>query len=239
MMASVRSQSGGVKQSGFGVEFGVQRLREFTTVRQCFSDLVRTLSRDRSEVKSCMPCNRRSPYSALNNEDFPMLSSLRIVAVVSTIVVVPGVAVAESSLSAASRQRSNPEQLVDALNGVFGKHPRARAVHAKGLVLQGSFMPGKMAQSVSKAPHFEHEAVPITARFSNFAGLPNISDNDGLARLHGFAIKFRLPDGSETDIVAHSFNGFPSPTVDDFRELLIRFERSAGVEADTPRHLSG
>ena len=40
------------------------------------------------------------------------------------------------------------------------------------------------------------------------------------------AIKFHLPDGSETDIVAHSFNGFPVATADEFREMLIALSSS-------------
>ena len=35
------------------------------------------------------------------------------------------------------------------------------------------------------------------------------------------ALKFKLPDGTDTDLVTHSFNGFPSPTADDFRQFLI------------------
>ena len=35
----------------------------------------------------------------------------------------------------------------------------------------------------------------------------------------GMAIKFRLPDGSTTDLVAHSYNGFPTATAKEFLEL--------------------
>ena len=34
-----------------------------------------------------------------------------------------------------------PDQLVDALNGVFGKHPGDRAAHTKGICLTGQFTP--------------------------------------------------------------------------------------------------
>ena len=121
-------------------------------------------------------------------------------------------------------QTSRPEQLVDALNGVFGKHA-ARAVHAKGIVLEGSFTPTPEAARISKAPHFQ-SSVPVTVRFSDFAGIPTIPDNDKMANPRGLAIKFHLPNGSASDIVAHSFNGFPSPTADDFRQLLIAIAAS-------------
>ena len=33
------------------------------------------------------------------------------------------------------------EQLVDVMNRLFGKHPGLRAMHAKGVVVEGSFSP--------------------------------------------------------------------------------------------------
>jgi hypothetical protein len=41
-------------------------------------------------------------------------------------------------------------QLVDDLHVAFGKH-RARAVHAKGVILEGSFTPARAAPALSKA----------------------------------------------------------------------------------------
>ena len=42
-------------------------------------------------------------------------------------------------------QKSTPAELVDALNGVFGKQTDNRAVHAKGIVLEGKFTPSPSA----------------------------------------------------------------------------------------------
>ena len=137
--------------------------------------------------------------------------------------------------SAVPEQKSTPVQLVDALNGVFGQHPGARAVHAKGLVLEGTFTPGPAARTVSKAPHLQKTAVPVVVRFSNFAGIPDIPDNHALASPRGLAVKFMLPGGSTTDIVTHTFNGFPSSTADDFRDLLIALGTSGpNVPKPTP-----
>ena len=129
---------------------------------------------------------------------------------------------------------STPERLVDALNGVFGKQIDNRAVHAKGVVLEGSFMPNPAASGLSMAPHLQKTIVPITVRFSDFAGVPTIPDTDPNATPRGMALKFHLPDGSETDIVAHSFNGFPSKASDDFRLLLIAVAAS-GPDAPAPK----
>ena len=133
-------------------------------------------------------------------------------------------------------QHSSPEQLVDALNGVFGnQQPGVRAVHAKGINLNGFFRASNSARTVSKAPHFQNTSIPMAVRFSDFTGFPNIADTDPLASPRGMSIKFHLPDGSDTDIVAHSFNGFPVATADEFRELLIAMASSGpGVTKPTP-----
>lgn len=126
-----------------------------------------------------------------------------------------------------------PDAMVDAVNGVFGVHEGARAVHAKGTVLTGTFAASPEAAALSKAPHLQAgSTVPVTVRFSNFAGIPTIADNDGLASPRGMAVKFKLADGSETDIVAHSFNGFPVATTGEFRQLLIALGTS---KPDTPK----
>ena len=120
-------------------------------------------------------------------------------------------------------QKSVPEQTVDAFNGVFGVHPGARATHAKGVVLEGTFTPTASATTVSKAAHLQKKKtpVPVTMRFSASTGLPTIPDTDPGAIPRGMAVKFHLPDGSKTDIVVHSFNGFPVATADEFRDLLL------------------
>ncbi|GGC68520.1 catalase family peroxidase [Undibacterium terreum] len=131
--------------------------------------------------------------------------------------------------------KSTPTQMVDTLNSVFGDH-HVRAIHAKGIVLEGTFAPSPSAASVTKAAHLQKTTVPVTVRFSNFAGLPDIPDNHPLASPRGLAIKFKLPDSSSTDIVSHSFNGFPTANTDQFRELLQALAAS-GPDAAKPTQL--
>jgi catalase len=133
-------------------------------------------------------------------------------------------------------EQPTPDQMVDALNAVFGKHPGDRPVHAKGVVFEGTFTPSAQVASLSKAAHLQKTPSQITVRFSDFAGVPTIPDADPLASPHGLAIAFKLPDGSETDIVAHSFNGFPSATPADFRDLLLALAAS-GPDAQKPTPL--
>jgi catalase len=124
-----------------------------------------------------------------------------------------------------------PAQLVQDFYGAFGKH-RARAVHSKGVILQGSFTPSAEARGLSKAAVFS-DAVPVIVRFSDFTGLPDIPDTSGGANPRGFAVKFLLPDGSNLDIVTHSFNGFPVATSAEFSALLQALGRS-GPDAQKP-----
>lgn len=150
-------------------------------------------------------------------------------------VAIPALIAAAISLLAITTHADEaaPDAVVDALNGVFGVHQGARAVHAKGTVLSGTFTASPEAAAFSTAPHLQTGAsVPVTVRFSNFAGIPTIADNDGLASPRGMAIKFKLADGSETDIVAHSFNGFPVATTGEFRQLLVALGTS---KPDTPK----
>jgi catalase len=130
--------------------------------------------------------------------------------------------------------RQLPSQLVQDLHGAFGNH-RARAVHTKGIILQGSFVPSADARTLSKAVVFNGK-VPVVVRFSDFTGLPDIPDTSGSASPRGFAVKFLMPDGSNLDIVSHSFNGFPVATSADFSALLQALGRS-GPEAGKPTEL--
>jgi len=131
---------------------------------------------------------------------------------------------------------SQPAQMVDALHTVFGKHPSARAVHAKGIILTAKFTPAPEAYQLSSAPHLQQKTVPVTLRFSDFTGIPNIPDTVAASNPRGLAVKFYLPDGSTTDIVAHSFNGFPVATTDEFRTLLLAIA-SSGADAPKPTNL--
>ncbi|MCC6967617.1 MAG: catalase family peroxidase [Nitrospira sp.] len=130
-------------------------------------------------------------------------------------------------------QTSLAEQLVDAFNGVFGVHPGMRANHPKGVVLEGTFAPSASAASVSTAAHLQKRKtpIPITVRFSAGSGQPSVPDTSQMPR--GMAVKFSLPDGSKTDLVVLSFNGFPVATAEEFRDFLLAVGAS-GADAPKP-----
>ena len=102
-----------------------------------------------------------------------------------------------------------------------GVHPGFRAAHAKGILLTGVFKPSSEAPSLTRAPHIQRNSTPVTVRFSDFAGIPTVADNDPQnASPRGCAIRFHLAEHSHTDIVAHSVDSFPSRTAEGFLEFI-------------------
>ena len=137
---------------------------------------------------------------------------------------------------APASQKSLAEQLVDAFNAVFGVHPGLRANHPKGVVLEGTFTPSSSAPSLTKAAHLQKRKapIPVTVRFSAGSGLPTVPDTNDMPR--GMAVKFALPDGTQTDLVVLSFNGFPVATAEEFRDFLLAVAAS-GPDAPKPTDL--
>lgn len=128
-----------------------------------------------------------------------------------------------------------PTQIVDAMNKLYGSHAGFRANHAKGVVVEGSFKATPEAAALSRAALFGGGAIPVTVRFSDSGGLPNVPDGSVGANPHGMAIKFHLPDGADTDMVINSLKFFPVATGEEFRDMLLAIVASpAGAPKPTP-----
>ena len=124
--------------------------------------------------------------------------------------------------------------LLPQFDQLFGLHPGFRPAHAKGLMLTGTFRPAPKAQSLTRAPHILRESTPVTARFSNSTGLPQIPDNVADANPRGFAIRFNLAEHVHTDIVSHSTDGFPTRDGYQFLEFL-RAVAASGPDVPSPK----
>ena len=109
-------------------------------------------------------------------------------------------------------------QLVDTMRALAGLHPGFRPVHAQGVVCAGTFRGVPEARRVSRALHLQGQTVPTVIRFSNSSGNPNV--HDGVANARALAVKFQLPDGKNTDVLALSIEGFPARTPEDFLSFL-------------------
>lgn len=139
--------------------------------------------------------------------------------VVRTAAAVAWLALAPHALRA--QEKSLPQQIADVMVQLAGGiHPGLRFTHTKGLVTTGTFTPSPQARTLSRAAHLQGPPVPVTVRFSDGSGIPNIPDNDPNASPHGMAIRFALAGGAYTDIVANSHNGFYVGNGEDFLAFL-------------------
>ena len=124
--------------------------------------------------------------------------------------------------------------LLQQLDLIFGVHPGYRAAHAKGALLTGSFTPSPGAERLTRAPHITRASTPVTVRFSNSTGLPQIPDSVPDANPRGLAIRFNLAEHVHTDIVSHSTNGFPTRDGYEFLEFL-KAAAASGPDAPSPK----
>ena len=121
--------------------------------------------------------------------------------------------------TSAQADKDLAQQIFDTMVQLPGNKPGHRLVHAKGIVCLGTFAPSQEAAAVSQAGHFKGATVPIIVRFSDAAPNPGVADISPDSAPRGMAIRFKLPDGKETDIVAFSHNGFPVGTGEEFLAL--------------------
>lgn len=124
--------------------------------------------------------------------------------------------------------------LLEQFDQIFGLHPGFRPAHAKGLMLTGVFKPAATAQRFTRAPHVSRESTPVTARFSNSTGLPQLPDNVPDANPRGFALRFNLAEHVHTDIVSHATDGFPARDGQEFLEFL-RALAASGPDVPSPK----
>ena len=87
--------------------------------------------------------------------------------------------------------------------------------------MKGTFAPSAEAAPLTRAPHLHRNSTPVTVRFSDFAGIPTVADNDPQgAGPRGFAVRFHLAEHVHTDIIAHSVDNFPVRTAEGLVEFL-------------------
>lgn len=102
-------------------------------------------------------------------------------------------------------------------------------------MLDGVFTPTPKAKELSTAPHFNNPSTPVTLRFSNSTGIPQIPDADPSADPRGIGIRFNLAAHVHTDIIAHSTPFFPTSTGAGFLEFLKALSASPpGTPSPSP-----
>jgi catalase len=131
------------------------------------------------------------------------------------------------TISQLDRAKEIAGQALKAFDNLNGPQPGYRPVHAKGILLTGSFTPSASATGLTRAAHVQRPSTPVTVRFSDFAGIPTVADNDPNASPRGVAIRFHLAEHVHTDIIGHSVDGFPVRTPEEFVEFLQALYESA------------
>jgi catalase len=122
-------------------------------------------------------------------------------------------------------------EIVDTFYKIYGTHPGFRVNHAKGVVVNGSFVATPAAARLSRAALFDGSNIPATVRFSNDGGFPSVADG-APSNPKGMAIKFHMPGGAEVDMVILAVKFFPVATGEQFRDLLVAISESP---ADAPK----
>ena len=109
------------------------------------------------------------------------------------------------------------QELAEAIHGAFqGFHPGYRDVHSSGRYYAGVFRATPEAKKLSRAIHFQGDAVPVSVRYSNSSsGCPW-----GPASNVSMATKFFLPDGTVTDLIGLPFPVFLTREAEETLEFL-------------------
>lgn len=132
--------------------------------------------------------------------------------------VLAGLTAAALSFAASADEPVTGEDLINALQKVGGVHPGKRAAHGKGICVKASFTPTPEAASLTKAKHFA-APVSVLGRYSMGGPNPGVPDAQKDAA-RGFALKFDLGGGSNTDMVMLQAPVFVARNPDDFLALL-------------------
>ncbi|MCY1288915.1 Catalase-related peroxidase [compost metagenome] len=87
-----------------------------------------------------------------------------------------------------------PDQVVSAIEKVFGVTKGERRNHTKGVCAEGEFVGLPAGAEYSRSALFSGKPVPVVARFSLGGGNPKASDAGKSPR--GMALEFRIPGGA-------------------------------------------
>jgi len=116
----------------------------------------------------------------------------------------------------------SPEQAIDRIRAAFQPPPGYRSLHSKGRFYKGTFTATPEASALGSAGHLDGAPHEVLVRWSNAAGTPRA---DAKPDIRGMAVKFRLPDGSATDLLGQTSPRFPTDSPEEFVALTEASER--------------
>lgn len=140
---------------------------------------------------------------------------------------------------AGAEEPVSTEEMVDAINGVFGSHKGYRAVHAKGFCGAGTLQGTPEAAGLTRASILDGSAVPTMFRFSLAPGAPEVSDLEQAPR--SLVARFETAGGETMDLlminVPFVFMDDPADFAPFFRSLAPDPATGKPDEAKLKAHL--
>ena len=127
----------------------------------------------------------------------------------------------------------SPQRAIDRLRAVFGGPSGYRTLHAKGTFYTGTFTATPEATELCRAGHLDGQPHEVLVRWSNAVGTPRA---DAKPDIRGMAVKFRLPDGSATDLLGQTSPRFPTDDPEVFVQLTEASERPLTFPLFLARH---
>lgn len=172
--------------------------------------------RTKSSQKRLNPALSPNGHSRARRTRKPLIQDLKSLTIgIFAMTLLAGTPVTSNPAHAAD---VSPEDTVNALNGVFGRHAKERGSHAKGFCVAGQFAPSDEAAKLSTSPLFSGGTIPVTARFSIGGGNPKASDADRSVR--GLGVRFHLKNEEELDLVMITAPVFFAATPEQFVGFL-------------------
>ena len=96
----------------------------------------------------------------------------------------------------------DPVVAVDRLRAAFAGPAQHRTLHAKGRFYGGTFTATPEATALCRAGHLSGAPTPVVVRWSNAGG--NAAVPDPKPDIRGMAVKFKLADGTSTDLLGQT-----------------------------------
>jgi catalase len=128
----------------------------------------------------------------------------------------------------------DPRDAIDRLTAAYhGPHAHHRTLHARGAFYEGTFSATAEAGALCRAAPFTGEPVPVTVRWSNGGGDPDVPDKAQDVR--GMALKIRSATG-DVDLLGQTSPRFPVRDPADFVSMTEAAQRPATFPLWMLRH---
>lgn len=135
----------------------------------------------------------------------------------------------------AAEQEVTAEQVVSAIEDVFGVTPGQRRNHTKGTCALGEFTGRREASAYSRSPLFSGRRLPVVARFSLAGGNPKAPDAAKTPR--GMALEFALPDGGQQHITMLNTPMFGAAQPETFLAQMIAMKPDPATGKPDPQKI--